>query len=98
MAFEAFRILMNDLVISFISHKCYTGDFELIPADKYQNTREILSKSFKQEKTESQFLGTATLSQSQFLFQIRAPKRPRVGFKAGDIYLQIPPIKPQLDK
>ena len=29
---------MNDLM-SFVSHKYYTDDFELLPADKYQNTR-----------------------------------------------------------
>ena len=31
---------MNDLMY-FVWHKCYTGDFELLPADKYKNTREF---------------------------------------------------------
>lgn len=74
---------MNDLM-SFTSHKCYTGDYELLPADRYQNTRP-------QEKT-----GSTTNYNSSF--KCMPPRGPTVGFKTGDIYLQIPPIKPQLDK
>lgn len=54
----------NDL-ISFIGHECYYGDFKVLQADIYRNTREFqASRPSKEEPNRFE-----KNNQSQFQFQ-----------------------------
>lgn len=60
----------NDL-ISFISHECYNGNFKVLQADIYRNTRKFqASRPSKEEPNRFE-----KNNQSQFIFRTRAAVR-----------------------